>query len=134
MIFNPEIHHRRSIRLKSYDYSLEGAYFVTMVCQNRENLFGDIKNGKMFLNDAGKMIETWWQKIPEKFPHAEIDEFVIIPNHLHGILSIVGANPCIRPDVKNKTGTESGDNTVSPLRKNAITGQTPGALPICIKN
>ena len=61
MKYNPDIHHRRSIRLKRYDYSQNGAYFVTICVQNRECLFGKITNGKMILNDAGKMIEKYWQ-------------------------------------------------------------------------
>lgn len=61
--YNPNIHHRRSIRLKGYDYSQAGLYFITIVTQNRECLFGRIKNGEMILNDAGKTVEKWYYEL-----------------------------------------------------------------------
>jgi hypothetical protein len=85
MPFNPEIHHRRSIRLRDYDYSQNGAYFVTVVAKNRENLFGEIENGEMILNDTGKMVLQCWEQIPEHFLNVEIDECCVMPNHFHGI-------------------------------------------------
>ena len=88
MKYSPHIHHRRSIRLKGYDYSQNGAYFVTICVQNRKCLFGKITNRNMVLNDAGKMAEKYWQKIPEHFPNIILDAFVIMPNHMHGILII----------------------------------------------
>jgi putative transposase len=91
MKYDPEKHHRRSIRLKGYDYSEAGAYFVTICTYNRECLFGDIVDGEMRLNDAGAMVRDVWHTIPEHFPHADIDEFVVMPNHVHGIIVIVGA-------------------------------------------
>ena len=104
MKFNPEIHHRRSIRLEGYDYSDEGAYFVTIVTRERESLFSNILDGKVHLNYAGKMIEKWWNELNEKFPMVKIDTTIIMPNHLHGILNIVGAALCGRPD----SGLERG--------------------------
>ena len=88
MKYDPENHHRRSIRLKGYDYSLPGGYYVTLVAQNRECLFGDIENGKMVLNGYGKIIEYYWQKIPQHFKHIKLDVYQIMPNHLHGIIII----------------------------------------------
>src|SRR3990167_10807240 len=90
-------HHRQSIRLKYYDYSQAGYYFVTMCTQNRECLFGDIKIGQMILNAAGKMIQEWWNKLLNKFTDIQIDEYVIMPNHFHGIIGLVGAAPFGRP-------------------------------------
>ena len=87
MKYNPHIH-RRSIRLKGYDYSRNGAYFVTICVQNRECLFGEIKNWEMILNDLGKMITKYWREIPKKYPNVILDAFVIMPNHMHGILII----------------------------------------------
>ncbi len=110
MKYNPDIHHRKSIRLKGYDYSQNGAYFITICAQNRENRFGEIKNGEIKLNDAGRMIAAWWKKLFEKFPNIVIDEYVIMPNHIHGIIQIVGAIPCNRPDSNIR-----GENMVSPL-------------------
>jgi REP element-mobilizing transposase RayT len=77
MIFNPGVHHRRSIRLKGYDYSQAGAYFVTICTQNRERLFGDISGGEMKVNNAGHMIQKWWNESAAKFGNIELDEFVI---------------------------------------------------------
>ena len=82
MKYSPHIHHRRSIRLKRYDYSQNGAYFVTICVQNRKCLFGKIENGEMVLNDAGKIIEKYWQEIPEHYPNVILDAFVIMPNHM----------------------------------------------------
>jgi len=85
MKYDHNIHHRRSIRLKGYDYSQAGAYFVTICTQDKECLFGDIVDGEIRLNDAGRMVRDIWHKITEHFPHADIDEFVVMPNHFHGI-------------------------------------------------
>lgn len=83
--------HRRSIRLPDYDYSQNGAYFVTVCTKNRECLFGEIENGEMKLNDAGKIAYQCWQNIPMHFPHVATDRFEIMPNHIHGILFINNA-------------------------------------------
>jgi len=91
MKYDPDRHHRRSIRLKGYDYSEGGAYFVTICTQGRECLFGDIVDDEMRLNDTGTMVRDLWHEIPEHFRHADIDEFVVMPNHFHGIIVIVGA-------------------------------------------
>jgi len=81
---------RKQIRLKKYDYSLPGWYYVTICTQNRENLFGDIGNQKMIINDAGKMIDKWYLKIPDRFKNVTLDTYRIMPNHLHGIIVING--------------------------------------------
>lgn len=88
MRINSDIHDRRSIRLKGWDYTSSGLYFVTLCSQNRECMFGDIANGDMLLNDAGRNVKKCWQDIPEHFPHVTLDEFVIMPNHVHGIIFI----------------------------------------------
>jgi REP element-mobilizing transposase RayT len=87
--YNPKIHHRRSIRLKGYDYSQPGSYFITMCTKNRKCLFGDIVDDEMILNDAGKMVEEEWLKLPDRFPNIQLHEFVVMPNHIHGILEIM---------------------------------------------
>ena len=97
MKFNPKIHNRRSIRLQGYDYSQAGAYFVTICTHNRKCLFGDIADGEMWLNDAGRMVQAVWDEIPAHYPGIDIDAFVIMPNHIHGIIVIVGAAPRGRP-------------------------------------
>ncbi|MGE5342272.1 MAG: transposase [Candidatus Omnitrophota bacterium] len=86
MKFNPDIKHRRSIRLKDYDYSSAGIYFITLCTQNNEPFFGHIANGQMNLNPAGQMIEKWFNKLSKKFPDIQIDQWVCMPDHVHFIL------------------------------------------------
>ena len=88
MTYNPDKHHRRSIRLKGYDYTQPGGYYITIVVQERECLFGDVVDGKMRLNDAGGMVERWWAELGNKFPHVIPDTCVVMPNHFHGIVVI----------------------------------------------
>jgi putative transposase len=83
-----DIHHRRSIRLKGYDYSRAGAYFVTICLQGLECLLGQVVREEMELNDAGRMIERWWLELPDKYAVAEINAAAIMPNHFHGIILI----------------------------------------------
>jgi len=92
--YNSDIHHRRSIRLKGYDYSQPGLHFITICTQNRSKLLGDIENSKMILNDAGMMVHRIWNEIPNDFHNIQLHEFVIMPNHIHGIIEIttVGAD------------------------------------------
>lgn len=82
---------RKIIRLQEYDYSRAGAYFVTICTQDKVHLFGDICDGKMQLNIAGKAIKKWWLELEHKFDNAKIDKFVVMPNHLHGIIMLVNA-------------------------------------------
>ena len=82
-------YNRRSIRLKHYDYSRAGCYFVTICTQGREHLFGEIVDCKMVLNDAGEMIHALWYEITNDFSNIYLHEFVIMPNHIHGIIEIV---------------------------------------------
>jgi len=82
---------RRLNRLKNFDYSQNGMYFVTICTKNRECLFGEILDGKMELNEYGQIATDCWKEIPKHFPSVEIDEFVVMPNHVHGIITIVGA-------------------------------------------
>ncbi|MEA5417544.1 transposase [Synechococcus sp. BA-132 BA5] len=89
MAYNPEIHHRRSIRLQGYDYSQSGAYFVTICTFQRQHLFGEVNNGEMQLNVTGQIISAIWQKVPQHFPNVELDQFILMPDHLHGIIVIL---------------------------------------------
>ena len=81
-------HNRRSIRLKNFDYSQPGAYFVTICTISRKWLFGEIHGSAMHTNELGAIVETCWLAIPKHFGHVELDEFIIMPNHLHGIIWI----------------------------------------------
>ena len=87
--FGKERHHRRSIRLPGWDYTRPGAYFVTLCTQDRTHLFGRILDGVMQLNEWGETALRCWQAIPHHFSNTALDEFVIMPNHVHGILWIV---------------------------------------------
>ena len=89
MKFDPHKHHRRSIRLKGYDYTQPGAYFVTMVTYQREDLFGDSIEGEMRLNWTGKLVKREWERLPNRLPNIELDEFIVMPNHVHGIILII---------------------------------------------
>lgn len=92
MKYNPQIHHRRSIRLKGYNYSQAGAYFITICCQDKECRFGIIENGEMILNEFGMIAYDEWIKLSERFSNFELDVFQIMPNHMHGIIVLnVGA-------------------------------------------
>ena len=107
--YNPNIHHRRSIRLKGYDYSQEGLYFITICVQDRKCLFGEIvgvddvgvqnfeplnqPRQEMILNDAGKIAGECWLEIPEHFPNAILHEHIVMPNHVHGIIELKHVRP-----------------------------------------
>ena len=88
MRYDSNKHHRRSIRLKGFDYTQEGAYFVTICTQNQACLFGDIVNGQMRLTDVGEVADICWRAIPQHFPRVVLDAFVVMPNHVHGIIWI----------------------------------------------
>ncbi|MCA9949660.1 MAG: hypothetical protein KDE48_08445, partial [Anaerolineales bacterium] len=98
MTYDPHKHHRRSIRLKGYDYSQEGLYFVTICVQHGQCLLVETA--------VQEMIQLWWEKVAEKFTAVVLDAFVIMPNHIHFIIAItnpaagasVGAHPSVRPE------------------------------------
>ena len=79
---------RRSPRLKDYDYSMAGAYFVTICVKHRRMLFGEVVEGRMCLNPLGEATRYIWENLPERFPDIELDLYVIMPNHFHGIIVI----------------------------------------------
>jgi len=93
MKFNPAKHQRRSIRLKNYNYSQPGWYFVTICTYQNSMFFGDIEDGRMMFDEAGNITYKYWKNIPNHFLHVQLDDFIIMPNHIHGIIVIneVGA-------------------------------------------
>ena len=95
---NKRRYNRRSIRLKGYDYSQAGLYFVTICCKNKEHFFGYISQQKMYPNDAGKMIAFEWLQLPTRFPNIQLHEFVVMPNHFHAIIQINGWSPIPPPN------------------------------------
>jgi putative transposase len=96
---------RRSIRLKEYDYTSPGWYYITICTHNRECLFGEVIKGKMVLSPIGKTVQEYWLQIPNHLPNIELDEYVIMPNHIHGIIIINDKN------VNNRRGVRSNAPT-----------------------
>ncbi|WP_276979943.1 transposase [Flavobacterium filum] len=131
--YNPHIHHRRSIRLKGYDYSQAGLYFITICCQDRACLFGEIvgtnnylpnivtpeNKPQMILNDAGKIANDCWMEIPNHYPNAKLHEYIVMPNHIHGIIELVNdVNTGVQNFVplQNKTERNVGIENFQPLQ------------------
>jgi len=108
MKYSQERYHRRSVRLKGYDYSNPGAYYVTICTWNRDCIFGEIINGEMKLNEFGEVVNREWLCSSEIRREIELDEFVVMPNHIHGIIFING---------NGNTAHDLGANGCSPLRK-----------------
>ena len=99
MLTNQKQPYRRSVRLQSYDYSQSGIYFVTMCTQDQICMFGEIVNGEMYLNAAGSIAQSTWNTLPERFPHVELDQYVVMPNHIHGIVVLAGSTSMRRGDI-----------------------------------
>ncbi len=122
MRYDKEIHHRRSIRLKDYDYSQAGAYFVTICTKDRECLFGNIVDREMRLNEYGIVVQKFWNAILNHFQNIELDEFIIMPNHVHGIVAILN-NDCrgevSSPSLKLNNPILKGGET-PPLQKRTL--------------
>jgi len=108
MTCDPDKHLRRSIRLRGYDYALAGAYFVSIVTQDRACLLGEVVEGAMRSNDAGQMVRAVWDELPVFYPGVNIDGIVVMPNHIHGIIILVGAAPRGRPDIGSDGVRDSG--------------------------
>jgi len=128
--------HRRSIRLKGYDYSQAGLYFITICCQNRICRFGEIENGEMILNDFGKIAHDEWLKLPERYPKMFVDVFQIMPNHFHGIIVLendavavnpVGATLAVALDTKNELSDPKNE---TPNTKNELSDSETGAFSV----
>jgi REP element-mobilizing transposase RayT len=129
--YNPEKHHRRSIRLKGYDYAQSGAYFVTLCVQDRMCVLGDIVRNAMVFSDWGRIVAQSWTWLRDQYAYVDLDAWVVMPNHLHGIIAIVGAHrDAPLPDTPSKRkplGQLIGAfKTVSTKRINLMRG-TPGA-------
>lgn len=124
MTYNPDIHKRQSIRLKGYDYSQSGLYFITICCYQRECLFGNIINSQIILNDFGQLIKEEWLKSAEIRKEIEFDDFVIMPNHFHAIVII---NQEINSDFM-KNDVDFQDNNVGANGRSPL-GQIQSSRP-----
>jgi len=124
-MYNPKIHHRKSIRLKEYNYTNPNWYYVTICTYNKEHLFGSLINNKMKLNEYGKIVNECWIDIPKHFGFAELDDFVIMPNHTHGIIIINSRDKaCLAPtDEYRKFGKPPAESLSSIIGsfKSAVT-------------
>jgi len=130
MCYNPNKHHRRSIRIPGYDYAAEGWYFVTICVQNRRCIFGNIEQNKMILNHLGRIIDYQWRKLPIHFKNIKLDQYQIMPNHFHGIIHIrVGAK---HSSLCDKTTFFNADDNASPLQ--IPCGTKRGSLGSIIQN
>jgi len=135
MKYDSDKHWRRSIRLKDYDYCQEGAYFVTICTHSHKCLFGEIVSGATQLNRFGNVVNKCWLEIPHHFPNVEIDTFVVMPNHFHGILVIhdCRGTACRAPTEKFGRPTPRSLPTIIRSFKSAVTKRinalrkTPGA-------
>jgi len=117
MKYDPEKHHRRSIRLKHYDYSQPGCYFLTMCTRNGECIFGEISENGMKLNAFGEIVQLYWNKIPQRYPKTESVAFVVMPNHVHGIVCIPDARDNIVRAVHDAKRRSQSPLPKSPLPK-----------------
>jgi putative transposase len=86
MKYNSTLHHRRSIRLRDYNYAIAGAYFITILTHHRQHLFGNIVDGQMQESSLGQIASRYWRNLSRHHPHLIVDEFVVMPDHFHGIL------------------------------------------------
>ena len=150
MSYNPNIHHRKSIRLKGYDYRQAGLYFITICVQNRECLLGTIRRGEptcspnttsppnttpqpeMILNDAGKMVQKWYYELENKFADIRCHEMIIMPNHFHCIIEnvghTVGADLRVCPNTKINVCPDNGQsNNNGQTRRSAFMGEHKGS-------
>ncbi len=121
MKFNPKKHNRRSIRLKEYDYSRAGLYFITLCCQNMQHLFGRIENGEITLSTFGLIIKEEWEKTPQIRNNTALHEYIIMPNHFHAIIEILFSMNPKKPIEAGSGRGGSGAGFASP-------SQTIGAI------
>jgi putative transposase len=104
LTYDPDKHHRRSVRLKGYDYAQPGAYFLTVCTRDRECALGRIVDSEMTLSPIGETVRSNWDDMPVQFPGIGLDAFVVMPNHIHGIITIIDDRP--RRGLINQTPTQ----------------------------
>jgi REP element-mobilizing transposase RayT len=120
MKYDPEVHHRRSIRLKNYDYSHSGAYFVTVCTHNRECLLGEITDSEMVVNEYGTIVSKSWEWLGVQYDHVELDAWMIMPNHMHGII-VINHDSC-------RGGSRTAPTATVPMMKRKPVGRLIGAF------
>ena len=121
--YDQDRHHRRSVRWRGYDYRQVGAYFLTLCSVERALLFGDIVDGQMCLNEIGQLVATLWRQSPLIRPTLAMDAFVVMPNHLHGIVFITDA-PTVTSDRASAAATTVGAHSRAPHPRTPVTRPT----------
>lgn len=122
MSYDSKRHHRRSIRLPQYDYTQPGAYYITICTDQRQCWFGDVVNNDMHCNHLGYIARSFWVGLPFRFPHIQLDAFVVMPNHLHGILVIINE------------GTETTTEPYRRPQKEQFGQPVPGSIPTVVRS
>ena len=119
MPYDPAIHHRRSIRLPGYDYSQPGSYYATLCTGGKEPLFGQIVEGEMHRNEWGDCVARCWKWLAQQYPYIDLDEWTVMPNHLHGIIVITGCRGASRSALAERRviGDGGGSRTAPTKRK-----------------
>jgi len=127
-VLDRQRHHRRSIRLQGYDYSRSGAYYVTLCTQDRACFFGEVVDTDMHLNDAGRLVSDAWRALPDRFPPIVLDAFVIMPNHIHGVVVIAGDNNPVGAGLVPALDVVPAQNA-APVHDGSIAGATTRVAP-----
>jgi len=112
--YDPERHHRRSIRLQGYDYAQAGAYFVTLCAQGRAHLFGRVMRGEVELSDIGRIVAEEWERTLAVRPNVELDAYVVMPDHIHGIVVITYCDEGAVP-AEASSALRSPARTIAPI-------------------
>ena len=134
MTYNPEKHHRRSIRLKGYDYTQSGAYYITIVTHGRECLFGDMVDGEMRLSRTGQVAQREWERLPRRFPRVQLDRFVVMPNHIHGIIIITDGGRGTAGHTNTMTVNGAAVPLPSPRSHEQFGKPVPGSIPTIVRS
>jgi REP element-mobilizing transposase RayT len=135
MRYDPQHHHRRSIRLQEYDYGQVGVYFITICTRDRVCLFGEVVDGQLRLNAAGRFVETCWEGIPDHFPNVELDAFVVMPNHVHGLIVITPHDVGARLDGAGSRSDGVGARHAVPLPGTEQFGKpVSGSVPTIVRS
>jgi len=127
MVYDPKIHHRRSIRLRGWDYARPGTYFVTLCVEGKEHVFGEVMECEMRLNEWGRIAAACWEELPRHYPDIRLDGFVVMPNHVHGIIEIIDVGAGLKPALPTRA-TEFAGAGLKPAPTGA--GRTHGLSEI----
>lgn len=132
MPHDPTVHCRRSIRLDGYDYTRAGAYYITICTYRREWLFGDVVRGEMHLSRLGEVVAARWRALPRTFRRVKLDEWVVMPNHFHGVFRIVDAGSELSARADPATVAEMPSPDVD--RNGRPHGAPPGSVGAIVGN